>query len=48
MLKKYLDFINESFELLLEAEIVYSEKMRRALDKIDHPIAKSLLEIEPR
>jgi hypothetical protein len=46
MLKKYLDFINESLELILESEVVYSDKMRTALGKVEHPLAKTLLDIE--
>lgn len=47
MIKKYYNFINESLEyLLLESNVVYSEKLRRALSKIENPIAKKLLEIE--
>jgi hypothetical protein len=46
MIKKYLDFINESMELVLESDVVYSDKMRLALSKIENPIAKKLLEIE--
>jgi hypothetical protein len=46
MIKKYLDFINESIELVLESDVVYSDKMRLALSKIENPIAKKLLEIE--
>lgn len=47
MIKKYSDFISESLEfLLLESNVVYSDKLRRALTKIESPIAKKLLEIE--
>lgn len=47
MIKKYFEFINESFEsLLLESNVVYSDKLRRALTKIESPIAKKLLDIE--
>jgi len=45
MIKSYLEFINESF-LILESDVVYSDKMRLALSKIENPIAKKLLEIE--
>ena len=47
MIKKYSDFINESLDfLLLESNVIYSDKLRRALSKIDSPVAKKLLEIE--
>lgn len=45
-IKKYLDFINESVELILESDVIYSTKFRSALSKIDHPIAKKILDIE--
>ena len=41
---KYTDFIFES--LILESNVVYSEKLKRALSKMDDPIAKTLLGIE--
>ena len=46
MLKKYSDFVNESLELILESDVVYSDKFRKTLAKIDHPIAKALLDTE--
>jgi hypothetical protein len=46
MLKKYLEFINESMELILESDIVYSDKFRLALSKIENPLSKTLLGIE--
>lgn len=46
MLKRYLEFINESFELILESDVIYSDKFRLALSKIDSDISKSLLGIE--
>ena len=46
MLKKYFEFINESLEFILESEVVYSDKFRLALNKIDSEISKSLLDIE--
>jgi hypothetical protein len=46
MIKKYSEFINESLDVLLESNVVYSEKLRRALSKIESPVAKKLLEIE--
>lgn len=46
MIKSYLEFINESLHLILESDVVYSDKMRLTLSKIENPIAKKLLEIE--
>ena len=46
MLKRYSDFINESLELILESDVVFSDKFRKALTKIDHPISKALLDTE--
>jgi len=46
MLKKYFDFINESLELILESDVVYSDKFRLALSKIENPVSKSLLDVE--
>ena len=47
MIKKYFDFINENLEFLLnESNVVFSDKLRRALTKIDSPIAKKMLDIE--
>jgi hypothetical protein len=44
MLKKYFDFINES--LILESDVVYSDKFRNILSNIDTEISKKLIEIE--
>jgi hypothetical protein len=46
VLKRYQDFILESFELLLESNVIYSDKFRGILSKIESPIAKRLLDIE--
>ena len=46
MLKRYSDFINESLELILESDVIFSDKFRKALTKIDHPISKALLDTE--
>lgn len=46
MLKKYLEFINEKLEFIIESEVVYSDKFRLALNKINSEISKSLLGIE--
>lgn len=48
MIKKYSDFINESMELILESEVVYSDRFRNALTKVEHPLAKSILDIETK
>jgi len=45
-IKKYLDFMNESLEFILESDVVYSTKFRSALNKINHPISKKILDIE--
>jgi hypothetical protein len=46
MIKKYLDFINESLEFLLESNVVYSKKFREVMNKIEHPLAKKIIDIE--
>jgi putative transposon-encoded protein len=46
MLKRYLDFINESIDLLFESNVIYSDKFRLALTKCNDPISKKILEIE--
>ncbi len=46
MIKRYLDFINESLELLLESNVVYSNNFKKVMSKIDHPLAKAILDIE--
>lgn len=44
MVNKYYEFINE--KLILESDIVFSDKFRTVLNKIEHPISKQLLDIE--
>jgi hypothetical protein len=46
MIKRYLDFINESLELLFESNVVYSNNFKKVVGKIEHPLAKAILEIE--
>lgn len=46
MIKRYLDFINESLEFLLESNVVYSINFRKVMSKIEHPLAKAILDIE--
>jgi hypothetical protein len=46
MIKRYLDFINESLEFLLESNVVYSNNFKKVMSKIEHPLAKEILEIE--
>lgn len=46
MIKRYLDFINESLEFLLESNVVYSNNFRKVMSKIEHPLAKAILDIE--
>ena len=35
MIKRYLDFINESLELILESNVVYSKNFRNVMTKIE-------------
>lgn len=46
MIKKYTEFLNEAVQLILESDVVYSDKFRNVLKKIDSPIAQKLLSIE--
>lgn len=50
MIKKYLEFLNESIDLVLESDVVYSDRFRKAILKISDSdkseIAKKLLDIE--
>lgn len=46
MIKKYSDFLNEKIDFILESNVVYSDSFRKAISKIDHPISKSILDIE--
>ena len=46
MVKRYLDFIGESLEFLLESDVVYSDKFRKVISNIKSPISSKLLEIE--
>jgi hypothetical protein len=46
MIKRYLDFINESLEFLLESNVVYSNNFKKVMSKIEHPLAKAILDIE--
>ena len=46
MIKRYLDFINESLEFLLESNVVYSNNFKKVMSKIEHPLVKSILDIE--
>lgn len=48
MLKRYFDFVNESLDLILESDVVYSDKLRNVLSKIDSEISRKLIEIENR
>ena len=41
---RYLEFIKEN--LLLESQVVFSNKLRAVLGKVDHPLANTLLDIE--
>ena len=46
MLKRYQEFITESLDLILESDVVYSDKFRKVVSSIDSPIAKKIIEIE--
>jgi hypothetical protein len=46
MIKRYYEFLNESLELILESDVVYSEKFRKALSKIDSTLSKTILDLE--
>lgn len=46
MIKRYLDFINESLEMLLESNVIYSNNFKKVMSKIEHPLAKAILDIE--
>lgn len=48
MLKKYYEFINESMDFIIESEVIYSDKFRLVLNKIDSPISKLILDIEKK
>ena len=46
MIKRYLDFINESLELVLESNIVYSNNFRKVMSNIDHPLSEIIIRLE--
>jgi hypothetical protein len=46
MIKKYSDFINENLEFIIESNVVYSDNFRKAMTKIDSPVAKAILGAE--
>lgn len=46
MIKKYLEFINEGLEILLESNIAYSDNFKKVLSKINSTLSKSLLDLE--
>lgn len=45
-LSRYFEFLNENFELVLESDVIYSEKLKKVLKKMENPLAKKLLDIE--
>jgi hypothetical protein len=45
MLFKYTEFISESY-LILESNVIFSDKIRKVLSKIDLPISKDILDLE--
>lgn len=46
MIKKYSDFLNEKLEFIIESNVVFSDNFRKAMSKIDHPMAKAILGVE--
>lgn len=44
MINKYNEFLLE--KLILESEVLFSDKFRKTLSAIDHPISKNILDIE--
>ena len=57
MLKKYIDFITEShdlitesqlIEMLLESDVMFSDNFKKVLGKIDNPVAKKILGLEKK
>lgn len=46
MIKKYSDFLNENLEFIIESNVVYSDNFRKAMTKIDSPVAKAILGAE--
>jgi hypothetical protein len=46
MIKKYSDFLNENLEFIIESNVVYSDNFRKAMAKIDSPVAKAILGAE--
>ena len=46
MIKKYSDFLNENLEFIIESNVVYSDNFRKAMSKIEHPMAKAILGVE--
>jgi len=57
MLKKYIDFITEShdlitesqlIEMLLESDVMFSDNFKKVLGKIDNPVAKKILDLEKK
>ena len=46
MIKNYNEFINESLELLLESNVIFSEKFKSVLRKINSRLSKQILDIE--
>ena len=55
MLKRYIDFITEShdlitesqlIELLLESDVIFSNNFKKILGRIDNPVAKKILDLE--
>ena len=45
-IKRYLDFINESLNFIVESDVIYSDKFRSVLKKCNDAVSKKLLDIE--
>jgi hypothetical protein len=46
MLLRYSEFINESMDLIMESNVIFSERMKLALNKTDSPLSKVIIDIE--
>lgn len=44
MIDKYSEFLNE--KMILESNIIFSNKFKKVLNRIDHPISNKILDIE--
>jgi len=46
MIKKYSDFLKENLEFIIESNVVFSDNFRKAMTRIEHPMAKAILGVE--